>query len=345
MDKLTVDQLVELIQDYKEGRKKQERPMIIWFDKTEGDILKYARHGDYYGMADALSKNDKEIVLNYETGSPFTDHDNVIDEEKGVVRKITDAERYSFVIPSSIFIEEEGKTRLPKVYLHSSFTRDMGKKGLTTLEFSKMIHDRLNLPVLLFFPLIWKEKIKDSLEGYEELVCTAPLEDQKKRWFERMTEKSEDGIQKLDNFYIDFLKTAPEDLLSTDFDTSGEIVMGIVPRYEKWQTLGRRMHRAVMEVIDLLDKTDDEKTAILSQVYSDGNLDFDKFEEVLKNIPDDKWAKFIEDEIDIYKDYEYVEDEGDRNKLFKLHISTDYGKFPYKATEKLLEFYNIPPQS
>ena len=152
MKKITVDELVSLIQEYKDGLKNQKKPEIIWFDKVEGDLLKYSPNGYYEDLAYTLSKQDEEIALNPQTGSPLTDHNQIYDEKNKGVRTITEKERYSFILPSAIKFDENGNI-ISKVYLHTSPTLYIGKNGLTSLEYSKMVFDNLHLPVLLFFPL------------------------------------------------------------------------------------------------------------------------------------------------------------------------------------------------
>lgn len=52
MNKITVDQLVGLVKESKSGHNRQEKPIVVWFDRVVGgDILKYAEYGDYIGLA------------------------------------------------------------------------------------------------------------------------------------------------------------------------------------------------------------------------------------------------------------------------------------------------------
>lgn len=344
MEKITVDSLVSLIQDYKDGLKKQNKPEIIWFDRVEGDLLKYSSKGDYEDLAYTLSKNDDKITLNVQTGSPLTDHDQVYDEEKNTIRKITDEERYSFILPSVIKFDDKGNI-VSKVYLHTSPTSYMGKKGLNSLEYSKMVHDNLHLPVLLFFPLKWREKLKDNIEGYNEYVCSADPEDQKQRWLERVSKKSENGFQIVDNFYLDFLKQAPNHLLSKDFDDSDEVVIGIFPQYMKWEYISREMKNLVKDLINLKNDGDDNKI-LLDSLYTDGNLDFGKLSSFLNSIPNSKWNEFIEEdlELDHLKEYQNIVEQGNRLEIFKLLASSHLGYFPYECTQSLLQFHGILPK-
>lgn len=345
MKKITVDELVSLIQEYKKGKRSQNNPEIIWFDKVEGDLLKYSPRGNYEDLAYSLSKQDKEITLNDQTGSPFTDHDQVYDEEKNIVRKITEEERNSFILPYAIKFNDNGQI-ISNVYLHTSPINYHGKKGLTSFEYSKMVHNNLNIPVLLFFPLKWREKNKENLSGYEEYLCTADLEDQKQRWFERVSKKSDKGIQIVDNYFLDFLKQAPNNLLSRDFDEPEEVVLGVSPGYYKWECISNDMKRLVKELINLQNEGEDKKN-LFDSLYSDGNLDFDKLSSFLNSINDANWEEFLkENKTDLkqLKEYQYIIDKGDRLEIFKLLSSGNPLSFPFEATKALLEFHGIFPK-
>lgn len=120
MEKLTVEDLLSLIKEYKNGSRKQEKPVIIWFDKVEGDLLKYSSKGNYEDLAYTLANQDEEIALNDQFGSPMTDHDKIYDEEQNVIRNITEEERNSFILPYGIKFDGNGKI-ISKVYLHKSY--------------------------------------------------------------------------------------------------------------------------------------------------------------------------------------------------------------------------------
>ena len=166
---ITVDELVQLIKELKSGTKTQERPVVVWFDKVGGDLLKYTKWCNVEDFGMELAKQDPEICYNWETGSPFTDHIQCLDPENGV-RNITEEERYSFIIPSAIKFDKNGRM-IPKIYIHASLSPYMGKNGLTSIQFAKMVYDNLGLPVFLFFPKELKNKIEDDFSGYDECIC------------------------------------------------------------------------------------------------------------------------------------------------------------------------------
>lgn len=334
MKKITVDELVTLIQELKSGNKNQAKPAIVWFDKVEGDILRYdADHGDWVGLANALAKNDNEIAVNPESGSPFTDHKKLYDEEKNIVRDITKEERYSFVLPPVIKFDDEGKLTT-KCYIHYSWEPYIGDDGLTTLEYSKMIHEKMKLPVFLFFPIGFKEKINGDFSEYEEFLCTDDPENIKERWFRRVSEKDEDNIQIIDNFFLDFLKTAPNELLSYDFIE--EPHWCINPSYKGWERMNERMLEGVEEICELVDPDFNPL-----HLFTDGNLDFDKLATFLDSIPKDKWEDWVKANKLHLEHIDNLTTENDRIKIFKVFIGTDFGGFPSSCSEALLEFHGI----
>ena len=334
MNKITVDELVDLVKESKAEQNYPEKPIVVWFDRVEGDILKYAEFGDCMGLADALANSDKEIVLNREKGSPFTDHKKGYDKEKNVVRDITEKERYSFIIPSVIEFDDNGRM-ITKVYIHSSFTSYIGENGLTSIQFSKMVHENLKLPVFLFFSIEWRDKIDDDFSGYEEYLCTDNLEDIKKRWLERVSGKDDYGFQIVDNFYLKFLKTAPDELLSSDF--SKEKRHGMVPRFGRWQYISSRIRNKLSYLRKLVGIDYNNKDLF----FTEGNLDFDKVAEFLDKIPEDKWKEWFSDaDLDL-KNIKGITPKSDRLKTFKVFISIDRLDIPPECSSAILEYYGL----
>lgn len=334
MKKISVDELVTLIKELKSGNKKQTKPVIVWFDKVEGDILKYdADHGDYVGLANALAKNDNEIAVNPTSGSPFTDHKKLYDEKKNIVRDITKEERYSFVLPPVIKFDNEGKLTT-KCYIHFSWSPNIGDDGLTTFEYSKMIHEKMKLPVFLFFPLGFKDEINGDFSEFEEFLCTDNPENIKERWIRRVSEKDEDNFQIIDNFFLDFLKTAPNELLSYDFIDGP--YWGNFPSYKGWEHMSQRMLEEVEEICQFVNPDFNPL-----HLFTDGNLDFDKLATFLDSINKDKWEDWVKANKRQLKHIDNLTTENDRMKIFKVFISTDFFNFHDRCSEALLEFHGI----
>lgn len=168
---ISVASLVDLIKDYKQGKRTQEKPAVVWFENVREDILKYARAGDPLGLACGLSENDEEIAFYSKAGSPLTDSEWGYDETIGQVRKIQDSEREEFVIPSVIRFDDSGEIKT-KIYIHGAMTSYIGEEGLNSVQYGKMIHDNLGIPVFLFYPFKNKEKIKADFSEYDEYLCS-----------------------------------------------------------------------------------------------------------------------------------------------------------------------------
>lgn len=334
MKRISVEELVSLIQENKTGNKKQPKPAIVWFNKVEGDILKYSKCGNCLGLAKALAEKDNEIALNLQVGSPLTDSTIGYDESKNVVRDITENERHSFILPNVMKYEPTG-LMLTKCYIHSSIIPYIGKKGPTTLEFSKMLHDKLKIPVFLFFPLKFREKIESDFSDYVEYLCEDNLEDIKKRWIDRVSGKDADDFQLIDNFYLDFLKTAPDAILSHDFAKDDK--MGVLPRYQKWEELSSRMRNIILQELSELVYAEYDP----NNFFTDGNLDFDKVGHFLELIPENKWKEWVEDNSLNLEITPNFTSEGDRMELFKIFICTDETNFPMECSRALLEFHGI----
>lgn len=275
--KLTVDELVTFITELKTGQKTQERPVVVWVDKVEGDILTYAHYGDYRGLAESFSDKDGKVVFNAQVGTSFTDHDYYIDE-KGVTKKITDSLRNHFFITSVIRNKNNGDF-FTKVYIHSPFSCSVGEKGVTSAQLGEMVKNELGITVFLFYPLAWREKLKEHFHKYDEVICTDNLSEIKSRWLKRVAGKSENGFQIVDNYFLDFLIKAPDTLLSSDFEK--DQVGGCLCRYEKWEEMSRKLIEKVEELFllgreDDYTPSDDEKKEFYS-LFIDGNLNMEAY--------------------------------------------------------------------
>lgn len=337
---ISVDELVEMVKASKSS--KQKKPVIVWFENVSGDILRYASIGEPYDLAVSLSKADDEIALNGDAGSPLTDHDKCFDGDK--VRNITDEERYAFIIPSCVKISGSGEL-ITKVYLHSPIIPYIGEKGLNSIQFAEMVHDKLNLPVFLLFPLKWKEKMNADFSAFDEILCSDELENVKNRWLERVEGKNENGYQIVDSFFLDFLKTAPNELLTCEFDKGQDDVIGITCRYEKWEKLSERLREELeIEIVPLSCGENSNKEMIQEKynlLFTDGNLNFDELRELLEQIPKEVWEKWYNKhdfELEINKG---LNKESNRLDVIKSFLVSYPAGFPMNATIELLKFHNL----
>ena len=337
---ISVDELVEMVKASKSS--KQKKPVIVWFENVSGDILRYASIGEPYDLAVSLSKADDEIALNGDAGSPLTDHDKCFDGDK--VRNITDEERYAFIIPSCVKISGSGEL-ITKVYLHSPIIPYIGEKGLNSIQFAEMVHDKLNLPVFLLFPLKWKEKMNADFSAFDEILCSDELENVKNRWLERVEGKNENGYQIVDSFFLDFLKTAPNELLTCEFDKGQDDVIGITCRYEKWEKLSERLREELeIEIVPLSCGENSNKEMIQEKynlLFTDGNLNFDALRELLEQIPKEVWEKWYNKhdfELEINK---VLNKESNRLDVIKSFLVSAPASFPMNATIELLKFHNL----
>lgn len=341
---LSVDELVNLITELKTGQKTQERPVVVWVDKVEGDILKYADYGDYRGLAQSFCDNDGRVVFNAQIGTSFTGHDYYIDEN-GDKKKITDSLRNQFFIPEVIRSNSNGDI-ITKIYIHSPLSCNIGEKGITSAQLGKMIKDKLGISVFMFYPLSWREKFKKHFQEYDEVICTDNIDEVKSRWLKRVAEKSENGFQIVDNFFLDFLKTAPNTLLSSDFEKRE--VFGCLCRYEKWEEMSRELIEKVVELFFLDKDVDREPTKEEKEFYSlftDGNLNMENLSVFLSSIPNKLWEEWYQEHEYDFKNYPQVTINGDRIEAFKIHLATDSGYLPNEATEALLRYHGISGNS
>ncbi|MDE7135992.1 MAG: hypothetical protein K2N91_05120 [Muribaculaceae bacterium] len=338
--RFSVDELVNHIQEYADTDKKQERPVIVWFeDNVEGDILKYSdTSASAVGLASALSKSNCKIAYYDNVGSPLTDHDYMAEGDQ--VKKLSEADRRQFIIPQGVI--EPGTT---KVYIHAPHICYIGEKGLTSLEYGAMVHDRLHLPVFIMFKSSWKKRINADLSAYDEYVCTDSNTDVLAKWFERAEEKDSDGYQIVDNFYLDFLKQAPLKYVSYQFDPAGPDGVTFCS-YDRWESASSKLPNGVLCMIAppyALNLTDDQ-LAQFASVFKNGNIDFEALEAVLNTIPEEKWREWLEDHDSFMKRYIQIPDDHKRIEVAKAFFCCDFNtlaNIPSEVSVALLKFHGL----
>ncbi len=180
MRQITFDQLLSKIDNYADGINCQSRPEIIWLENVESEIASIAPHSDAPGLAAALAAKDDRIAFYEKAGSPLTDHKHRYHENGNIVSVSSD-ERYSFCLPCPpIKIDNDGQL-YTRVFIHSPYICYIGEDGLTSLEYGIILHEKLDIPVLLMYPYRWRERIisKGDVSEYEEILCRKPIHELK----------------------------------------------------------------------------------------------------------------------------------------------------------------------
>lgn len=315
--KIAVDELIDLLDEYISDNKIQSRPAILWIDKPTFTLLNHTGSNptDITGFAlnlAALSNN--RIAFWDKAGSPLTDHKYISDN--GVVRLITEEERYTFCLPSVIKKSNDGEL-ITKVFIHTPLACTIGDEGITSIQYGVMIHEKLSIAVFLFFPLSWKESIYADLSAYDQFLCSTPIEKVISQWLKRVSEKNANGFQLVDNFYLDFLKQNPEYLRQVHPDD--------------WE---RASQQIISNVRNLLITNDDK-------LFPDGNLDFNALGDYLDKLPDEHWLRWFNSQsFDIHTK------QPNRLNIFKYILCDLWnivGINRPKIEEALHKYHNILP--
>lgn len=339
--RISVDDLVALILEYADSDKTQDRPVIVWFDNVEADILKYSPHSDPAGFASALSRSNNKIAFYEKAGSPLTDHDHVGDGNGGV-RRLSDEERMKFAIPSDVI-----RQGITKVFIHAPYICYIGEKGLTSLEYGVMVHNELSMPVFIMYPHSWKERIKADISHYDEYLCSASDEDVKARWFERASKKYKNGFQVVDNFYLEFLKQAPEKFVSYRFDPYGRDGVTFCD-YGRWEYASKQLPYSVAKIINPRygwgEELSEGQLVQFRSVFKKGNLDLNALESVLDTISDEDWTKWVEENKFSLKYNPAISLENPRIDVIKTYLCCDFGimgNMPQEALLSLMKFHGL----
>lgn len=124
------------------------------------------------------------------------------------------------------------------------------------------------------------------------------MEDKKIQWFERVSQKNDSGFQIIDNFYLDFLKQAPNDMVSYDIG-SGERFGVTFCSFARWEQATARLPKEILNIITFGNKwgekiTMEQKTKFRLS-FKDGNLNLEIFAKVLDTIPEHLWNNWIQE--------------------------------------------------
>lgn len=168
MHKITLDGLFEMVSDCL-SNKKQETPAIVWFDGKL--VLDNNTFQDYAAFGLWLSEQfPSKVVCWDKAGSPLTDRTRRYDKDGNIIA-ISDEERNEFCVPD--LIKSENGKLVTKLFIHFMYICYIGEKGPTSIEYGIQLHDKLNLPVMLFYPYAWKDRIEAmaDLSGYEQYIC------------------------------------------------------------------------------------------------------------------------------------------------------------------------------
>lgn len=279
--KISFEELTDLINQYANGTKAQTTPQIIWFDNN-AELVKYR---DVPGFASYLGCSNDRIVFYEKSGSPLTDHDRLKD---GTM--ITNEMRLSFCLTNLIKFDDH-RNLYSRLFIHSPFTCYIGDNGLTSLEYCIMLHENLHMPVILMYPLQYREKIiaEGSIDGYEELMCVDTVEEYVRKWLS-FAENT------VNNFYLDFLKASPWHHITSKMD----------PRYVdvnfnttycspvKWEDASKNCAYYLIEIIESLlpDEIKNEEISDFVSLINDNKICFERFQKILELIPEEIWIQW-----------------------------------------------------
>lgn len=350
MKKIRFKELIEMIFNHVNDEVPQTKPSIIWFDNVDSDLLQFTNMPTPAHFGWSLSKIDNRIAFWENTGSPLTGPKHKIDSE-GKVVLISEEERYKFCFPSHI-IKFENDQLITKVFIHSPFCGELqiGDNGLNSIEYGILFHQKMNIPVFIFYPFEWKNDLKVDISEYEEYLCSYSKEEEKNNWLQRASKVKPDGFQIVDNFYLDFLKSAPEKFMSYKFDS--------IPRYgvtfcsyDRWEYIGRRFRDCISEICtgnEIYNNPTKTQIKKFHSVFKDGNLDLEILKGIINTIPSDLWEKWINDHkyyfkytSDLKTEIKNLENKNRMEYILSLlsYVPTKESNLPLEVCDAIYEFH------
>lgn len=299
MQILSFKELLDMISDYVYNEVDQKKPVIVWFENMELEILEYSnsKFSDPAGLGQTLCTKYRCIANAITSGELRLSYNESNDWKKEQTdTKKNDFPRFS---PPSFVIQKVTRENIPKTkfFIFSPFDL-LSEDYESSLKRVNYIHSILNIPVLIFFKFDWKDQLKGIFTGCEEYLCAQSNEDKKTQWFERVSQKNELGFQIIDNFYLDFLKQVPNEMVSYDIG-SGERLGFKFCNFARWEQTTSRLPKEILNIITFGNKWGEEITAEQRTKFrfsfKDGNLDLKKFSEVLDTIPEQIWNDWIKE--------------------------------------------------
>lgn len=340
---ISFEELSAMIKQYADGSKKQDRPQIVWIDDNIAEIVKYR---DVIGFASSLGKSDEKIAFYDKAGSPLTDHEHRLDNDGNLV-KISEKERMSFTIPSPAIKYDDKGNLITRLFIHSPFICYIGEKGLTSLEYGVLVHENLNIPTILMYPLNFRERIlaKGSISGYDELFCSESAEEYVKKWL-ASAEKS------VYDFYLDFLKASPwEHIDSFKFDPRYKSIKGFYATFcspLRWEDASGKVEYELRVLINTLFATSEEsvlnKVRNLLPVLSGNRILFDNLEKILALAPEDTWQDWLSTQgYDTFKVNPTLSKESPRIDILKSYLCSFslLGNIPEETRHALLKYHKL----
>lgn len=292
MVSITLDKFLTMVEEYANGSLEQPRPIIIWIDNLERELVRMDPHGDIVGFAGYLSSLYPTVSATYVPGSPLTGHKYYL-TEKGVSR-VSDELRYSLTIDENVIKYDNNGNLITRLYIHSPFSARLGENGLNSLEYGQILHKHLGIHVILMYPLEWKERFHVDMSDYDQFLCQGDKEDQLTQWFEDVETHNNSGLQVVDNFYLDFLKQCPKEYVSGGFE-SMKSKGATYSSYSRWEHVSDRLASTIHCVLfGMWTKADSNSRRILHSLFLDGNLSLHLLEEQLNKIENNIWSKRLE---------------------------------------------------
>lgn len=340
---ISFDELTAMIKQYADGSKKQDNPQIVWIDNI-AEIIKYT---DVCGFAMAMGKPDnkdseRSFFNSISLPSPYLNYrldfeGNIIEEDK---HKMNDW--HSPYIP--INIDEAGNIKT-QLFIHSLTAYEI-KSEWMFIDAGLMIFKKFDIPVLMLYPLSFKDYIKTNWDTseYEELYCCASSEDYAEKWLV-LAEKT------VYNFYLDFLKASPwKHISSRMFDPRYKDITGFyatVCTPKKWEDASVKIKqelRLLATLIATSEKSVLKKFRDLQPVFNGNIIQFDKLDEILALVPEEVWQDWISTRgYDAFKVNPTLRKDSPRIDILKSYFcSSDVlVNMPDETVEALLKYHKL----
>ena len=311
-NKLSVSQVLETVLLTREGKYKSTKPIIIWFDENvSGDILEFVMPGDRWGLGNAISSAFNDVLFWSSLGSPM------------------------------------GNVGSKKIYIHAPYDFSCHKPEiLPSIEYGRKIFQELEIPVFLFYPLKSKDNLLSYLQGYDQFFCIDSPENVKERWLERVSSKGDDGKQIVDNFYLEFLRSAPMEFIDRSLapQTIKHPLEGNI--YQYWERASSNLRRGLKSIVMIGDsefqEPSEEQVSTYRSFYSDGNIDLTRIDTYLNSLPERTWDIWYEENKSSINPF--LTGSNDRLKAFITYLCNDFnivGNISDEARVGLLKFHRV----
>lgn len=338
---ISLKELLDMINNYIHNPSPSTESIIIWFDNMEVEILEFSPHDDPSGLGQALSNSNRSISNAITCGELHTSFNNI---EKERNYSAEESPEIPLNVPSFFIRTKDDILPKTRLFIFSPFLCPEPEEYVKSLTEIETLNSKLNIPFIIFLKSEWEKQLPAISKNYKEYTCVERQDDKKSKWMERVSHNNKYGFQYLDNFYLDFLRQAPNDFISYNIG-SGKTYVDTFCSFGRWEYTGYHFFNAIYSIITMGNpwgaKPTKNQIKNLQSSYRDGNLDLKALSQVLDSLQEDLWKDWVKSNQFSLKNNPHLNNASKRIEYVITYLCYDLflvGNILPAAQKALLEF-------